>query len=97
MNDLANRRFTEQLNKEKDQRRAWAKHKQQQQIFDVADDEFKQLGQLRDTLNNVCAEPSRTGSSGDQPPSRRKQLVGLRNEVHAIRIAGPGASHARWC
>ena len=35
MNDLANRRFTEQLNKEKDQRRAWAAHKQQQQIFEV--------------------------------------------------------------
>ena len=35
MNDLANRRFTEQLNKEKDQRRAWAAHKKQQQIFEV--------------------------------------------------------------
>jgi len=35
MNDLANRRFTEQLNKEKDQRRAWAAHSKQQQIFEV--------------------------------------------------------------
>ena len=52
-------------------------------FFQVADEEFEQLSQLRDTLNTVCAEPSRTGSTGDKPPSRRKQLVGLRNELRA--------------
>jgi hypothetical protein len=73
-----------QLNKEKAQRRGWASHNQQQEIFDVTSTEFKQLNSLKDRLEDVCAEPSRTGKTEfAAPPSRRKQLKTLRDEMRA--------------
>ena len=74
-----------QLNKEKDQRRAWAAHKAQQEIFDVQSSEFEQLKGLSDKLDICCTEPSRTGVTDPhkEKKSRRKQLVELRNELRA--------------
>lgn len=86
MNDLSNRRFQETLNKEKQQRRAWAVHNKQQEVFDESTQEFQQLDALRNTLENVTAEPSRTGQtevSEAQQPSRRKQLKMLRDEMRS--------------
>ena len=115
MNDLANRRFTEQvrrehprepscdsrpirsrdahpvcafpcaqLNKEKDQRRAWAAHSAQQQVFDTSSEEFDQLKSFCSTLDRACMEPSRTGVTDvPEQPSRRKQLKQLRDEMRA--------------
>ena len=75
-----------QLNKEKQQRRAWAVHNKQQEVFDESSQEFQQLDSLRGALENLTAEPSRTGKtevSSEQQPSRRKQLKMLRDEMRA--------------
>jgi vacuolar-type H+-ATPase subunit E/Vma4 len=75
-----------QLNKEKQQRRAWAVHNKQQEVFDESTQEFQQLDALRNTLENLTAEPSRTGKtevSEAQQPSRRKQLKMLRDEMRS--------------
>lgn len=75
-----------QLNKEKQQRRAWAAHNAQQEVFDESSAEFAQLNKLRGSLENLTAEPSRTGKSEvseGQMPSRRKQLKMLRDEMRA--------------
>ena len=40
------------------------------------------LNTLCDTLEDLCAEPSRTGKPEVKvPPSKRKQLVTLRNQI----------------
>ena len=73
-----------QLNKEKQQRRQWAVHGAQKEVFDATSAEFSQLDQLRGRLEDLTAEPSKTGKSEvseAQQPSRRKQLVALRNEM----------------
>ena len=73
-----------QLNKEKQQRRQWAVHSAQKEVFDTNSAEFSQLDSLRDLLEDQCAEPSRTGKSEvseSAKPSRRKQLVTLRNQM----------------
>ena len=84
MNDLSNRRFQETLNKEKKNRREWAAHSKQKQVFEPAGAEFQQLDTLCQTLEGLCAEPSRTGKTEPgKVPSRRKQLVTLRNEIRS--------------
>ena len=73
-----------QLDKEKHLRRAWNTHSSQQQIFDPASSEFKQLDGLCAKLEDLCGEPSRTGNTEvPVPPSRRRQLKGLRDEMRA--------------
>jgi len=84
MNELTNRRTKETLDKEKHLRRAWNTHSSQQQIFDPASSEFKQLDGLCAKLEDLCGEPSRTGNTEvPVPPSRRRQLKGLRDEMRA--------------
>uniref|UniRef100_A0A6U7HUY8 Uncharacterized protein n=1 Tax=Haptolina brevifila TaxID=156173 RepID=A0A6U7HUY8_9EUKA len=79
MNELTNRRIKETLDKEKHLRRAWEAHGRQQQIFPPSSEEFKQFAGLSHTLEDLCAEPSRTGKTEEKkPPSRRKQLVQVR-------------------
>ena len=76
----------QQLKKEKQQRRAWAVHNAQKEVFDESSQEFQQLDGLRTTLEDLTAEPSRTGKtevSEAQQPSRRKQLKMLRDEMRA--------------
>lgn len=61
-------------------------HNKQQEVFDESTQEFQQLDALRNTLENVTAEPSRTGQtevSEAQQPSRRKQLKMLRDEMRS--------------
>ena len=72
-----------QLNKEKEQRRAWAAHSRSQEIFEVSAPEFEQLEQLKGTLANLCAEPSATGVTDPNKPqlSNRKKLKQLRDEI----------------
>ena len=49
----------------------------------MASEEWGQLSTLKDTLETLCVEPSRTGVTDphNPRPSRRKQLVQLRNEL----------------
>ena len=52
----------------------------------VSSEEFAQLNGLKATLDDLCAEPSRTGMSEVDPeklPSRRRQIKQLRNELRA--------------
>lgn len=72
-----------QLNKEKEQRRAWAVHSKQKQVFEEASEQFSQLSTLRDTLEGVCAEPSRTGKTSETSMSKRRQMKQLRDEMRA--------------
>uniref|UniRef100_A0A7S3C503 Uncharacterized protein n=1 Tax=Haptolina ericina TaxID=156174 RepID=A0A7S3C503_9EUKA len=83
MNDLANKRYMETLNKEKEMRRAWAAHDAQKQIFERRSDEFEQLSRMRSTLEGVCGDPAAHVGGDAKPLSRRQQLVGLRNELRS--------------
>ena len=73
----------QQLNKEKEMRRAWAAHDAQKQIFERRSDEFEQLSRMRSTLEGVCGDPAAHVGGDAKPLSRRQQLVGLRNELRS--------------
>ena len=82
MNDIQNRRYTEQLNKEKEMRRAWRLHDSQNQVMDPGSPGAHDLELCRDTLKELTADPVRTTTEGlEGRPSRRKQLVALRNQL----------------
>ena len=82
MNELQNRRIKEQMDKEKQMRRDWIAHDAQQQVYEPASESMAQLNTLRDTMDNLCADPSRTSDTAlEERPSRRKQLVALRNDL----------------
>mmetsp|Transcript_40168 Transcript_40168/g.106295 ORF Transcript_40168/g.106295 Transcript_40168/m.106295 type:complete len:135 (-) Transcript_40168:286-690(-) len=82
MNDLANRRFKETLDSEKRLRRQWAEHEKGKEIFDPSSREMEQLQGLCNQLSELCADPTRTGKSEvPEPPSTKKQLTKLRNEM----------------
>merc|ERR1719446_1753365 len=81
MNDLANRHHMETLDKEKHLRRKWEVHDAQKQIFSPESTEFEQLGSLKNTLEQVCGDPSSHQGQDAKPLSRRKQLVSLRDEL----------------
>mmetsp|Transcript_5202 Transcript_5202/g.10208 ORF Transcript_5202/g.10208 Transcript_5202/m.10208 type:complete len:132 (-) Transcript_5202:83-478(-) len=83
MNEIENRRYKETLDKEKNLRRAWNIHDAQLEVFDAGTDEMANLLKLRDNLENACADPTRTtaGETLSEQPSRRKQLVMLRNQL----------------
>ena len=70
-----------QLDKEKGLRRKWNAHDAQKEIFQADSAEFKKLNSLRATLEDVCADPASHRGDGTKQPSRRLQLVGLRNEI----------------
>ena len=71
-----------QLNKEKDQRKAWNIHAKQKQIFDESSPEFAEMVGLRDKLEGLCQEPSRTGrESIDDHRARRRHLRELRDQI----------------
>ena len=80
---VADRRYKETLDKEKDQRRAWAAHTAAKEVFDTNTPEFVQLNGLQGMLDNLCAEPSRTGRTDSSKPelSKRKQCKLLRDEI----------------
>ena len=64
------------MDKEKNMRRAWNLHGAQVQVFDAGTDAMAHLYQLRDNLEEACADPTRTNAGeAEEPPSRRKQLV----------------------
>ena len=64
-------------------RRAWYKHSQSKEVFEVSSKEFGQLRGLCDTLEDLTAEPSRTGNTHPdaKQPSKRRQLKQLRDEI----------------
>ena len=72
MNDIQNRRYTEQLNKEKEMRRAWRLHDSQNQVMDPGSPGAHDLELCRDTLKELTADPVRTTTEGlEGRPSRR--------------------------
>jgi len=81
MNDLANKRHMETLNKEKVLRRAWNEHDAQKQIFERNSDAMQQLSALNSTLEEACGDPARYKGADCKEPTRRQQLVGLRNQL----------------
>ena len=73
-----------QLDSEKRLRRQWKAHDAQKQVFDPSSGEMGQLVALSAKLDDLCAEPSRTGKSEEKvPPSKRSQLKKLRDEMRA--------------
>ncbi|KAL1528106.1 hypothetical protein AB1Y20_009471 [Prymnesium parvum] len=83
MNDLANKRYMETLDKEKALRRVWMEHDAQKQIFETRSEEMRQLSHLNATLEEACGDPAKYRGAHYKPPSRRQQLVGLRNEIRS--------------
>ena len=77
-------RLAPQLDSEKRLRRQWKAHDAQKQIFDPSSAQMGQLLDLSAKLDDLCAEPSRTGKSEEKvPPSKRSQLKKLRDEMRA--------------
>ena len=71
-----------QLNKEKEQRRAWNIHSAQRQVFDESSSEFSELTGLKNKLEGLCQEPSRTGREAiEDKKSRRRHLRELRDSI----------------
>ena len=71
-----------QLDSEKNLRRQWAEHEKSKEIFDPSSKEMHQLMGVDALLSEMCADPTRTGKSEvAEPPSARKQLTKLRNQM----------------
>ena len=62
-------------------RRAWNVHGQQQQIFAPSSDSMKTLQSLNGELELACGDPARFIGADYKKPTRRQQLVSLRNEL----------------
>ena len=77
MDQLETRRHNETLAKEKSMRRGWKAHAEQQQVFEPSSDAMGQLLRTREALVDLD-EPA-----GDNVPSRRQQLVQLRNHLRS--------------